>query len=342
MRRIQRATPLVILCGVALASSMMVACSRGQSASSDSAAQASSSGEASFPLEIDSCGQKVVVPKRPEKLLTIGADPLAQVAAAGAGDKVVAYSALLGMELPALPGVSASELTSDDPSTEQVLSTGADFVVANAFINTDPETLKNSSITSWVPSSVCDHLVSSSSEKVKGTVADKPVIEKIQDDLKTMGLLFGTSQTADHAAEDLAARVKAVAEQNLGQGKSVALLYYFDGNSPIGAIGNGGVPAAFTASLGLKNVFEDQKEIWISDTSWEAVLQKDPDIILFVTDMTPGMDFNKNKERLLAENGAGNLKAVKEGAFLELRYHQGIAAPLALEGLESLAKQMKQ
>ena len=342
MRQIQHVKPVAILCGMALASVAMVACSAGQSSPSDSGGQASASGDVSFPLELDSCGQKVIVEKRPEKVLTIGADPLEQMSAAGAGDKVVAYSALLGMQLPDLPGVTANELTSDDPSTEQILSTGADFVVANAFLNTDPETLKDSGITSWVPSSVCDHLVASSSEKVDGAVADKPIMEKIQDDIKTMGLLFGTSETADHAVEDFAARIKAISAQNLGQGKSVALVYYFDGNSPIGAIGNGGIPAEFAAGLGLKNVFEDQKEIWINDVSWEAILQKDPDIILFMTDMTPGMDFNKNKERLLAENGADNLKAVKEGAFLELKYNQGIAAPLSVVGLESLAKQMQQ
>lgn len=333
---------LTLLCSATLTITTMTACSAGNSNTSTSQEQGGTGSGTGFPMEIDNCGQKLVVEKRPEKVLTIGAGPLAQMSAAGAGDKVVSYSALLGMELPELPGVTAKELTSEDPSTEQILSTGADFLVANAYLNTDPKTLKGNGITSWVPSSVCDHLVASSGEKAEGTVSDKPALAKVQDDLKTMGRLFGTSETADKAADDLMTRVKKIADQNPGKGRSVALLYYFDGKSALGAIGDGGIPAEFAKNLGLKNVFADQKETWINDVSWESVLQKDPDIILLITEMTPGMDFEKNKERLLAEKGVDHLKAVKNDSFIQMKYQQGIAAPSSVEGLESLAGQLNQ
>lgn len=325
---------------VALSLGLAACASNTGTAQSAPSSEAASSGDSRFPMTIDNCGQPLTIDKRPEKVLTIGPDPLAQIAAAGAADKVVSYSALLGVELPKLPGLSAAELTDDDPSTEQILSTGADFVIANAFLNTDPETLKKNGITTWTPSSVCDHLVASSASKTKASVADEPIYDKLADDLKTMGALFGTDETAERVVADMKERIDSVAAKKLGKDQSVAILWYFDEQSPIGGIGDGGIINAFTKSLGLKNVFSDQKKAWLEDLSWESILEKDPDVVLVITDMTPGMDFEKTKARLLAEQGADQLKAVKSDSIIHIEYHQGIAAPLSVDGLESLAKQL--
>ncbi|MCV0009854.1 ABC transporter substrate-binding protein [Mobiluncus mulieris] len=296
---------------------------------------------ATFPMELDSCGNTVTVEKQPKKVLTIGPDPLALMSASGAGSFLKHYSALLGMKFPKLEGISATELTDQDPSAEQIIETGVDFVIPNAFINADPKTLEAAGIKIWVPSTVCDHMLESSSGMYDATVSDKPIMEKIQDDLQTMGKLFGTTKTAEAAAAEMKKNIESASNDKPGKGKRAAILYYFDNTYPVGVTGAGGMAGVITKTLGFDNVFGDNPEFWLMDVTWEAILEKNPEVIILIDEMTPGMNAETSKKRLLAESGADKIKAVQDDAILHIPYYQVIQAPIAFEGLKGLAEELR-
>lgn len=296
---------------------------------------------ATFPMELDSCGNTVTVEEQPKKVLTIGPDPLALMSASGGGSFVKHYSALLGMKFPKLEGITATELTDQDPSAEQIIETGVDFVIPNAFINADPNTLEAAGIKIWVPSAVCDHMLETSSDKYEVTVQDKPIMEKISDDLRTMGKLFGTTETAEAAAAQMKTNLQSASKEKPGKGKRAAILYYFDNNYPVGVTGAGGMAGVITKELGVENVFGDNSDFWLMDVTWEAILEKNPEIIILIDEMTPDMSPEASEKRLLAEPGVDKIKAVQDGKILHIPYYQVIQAPIAFEGLKELAEELR-
>jgi ABC-type hemin transport system substrate-binding protein len=109
--------PTLKLLPIALCAALAIgACGNGDRTSG---AKEAASGD--FPMTLGVCGRRVTIDERPRKILTIGSDPAAAVAAAGAGDRVVARSSEGGGPLGPYQSVldKAPQITTNDaPSLE--------------------------------------------------------------------------------------------------------------------------------------------------------------------------------------------------------------------------------
>lgn len=282
-----------------------------------------------FPLTIDSCGKKVEISKRPAKVLAVGAAPVNLIAAAGAADRVVGVA---GNQLPdaSVSGVDAPVLTRDEPSTEEIIGSGADLVISYGLFGANVKNLKQSGINSLVTQGNCDHGDSAS-------VKHRITYETIYDDIETYGKLFGTEERAAASIVKLKQRVGATkAEIQDGSSMTAASLYFF-GDKLSSNGGRRGIIHVNMEIVGLKNVFADVEKVFFKPTV-EDLIDRNPDVIMLTYGYRPGQTFSKLKKQLLALPGIRDTKAVKNDRIVGYPAPQAEADPLAVDGIETIAK----
>ena len=295
-------------------------------APSDSASAAGSE----YPMEVVDCGAPVTIDAAPEAVFTVGTAAVELLDAAGASDRIVArsgeFDAPLSDELTNPP---ADDLIVDafDPTTEQIIGSGADTVIGYGLFNADLAQVQAAGITVLTVAGECGHDASTDAA---------PVVDfsTISDDIRRFGAIFDTAETADAAADALDARVEAGTRP--ASGESAAWIYYFSGEANISAYGGQGMPNVAIETAGLSNVFADQAASYI-DTSMEALLEAQPDWIVIGYGFT-GDTADDARARFLAEPGADALEAVEADRLIMVPSAVSGAGPTAVAAVELLAE----
>ena len=102
-----------------------------------------------------------------------------------------------------------------------------------------------------------------------------------------------------------------------GTRTDTSVLWYYSGTSTPYVAGAGGVPAAISTLLGVRNVYGDADQTWPAG-SWERIAQLDPDVIV-VADLTRGGDGDSAAAKidyLRSNPTTAQLGAVKAGRFI--------------------------
>jgi iron complex transport system substrate-binding protein len=314
--------PTLKLLPVALCALAIGACGRGDKTPG---ADAGASGD--FPMTLSVCGRKVTIDKEPQKILTIGSDPAAAVAAAGAGDRVVARSSEGGGPLGPYESVlgKAPQITTNDaPSLEAIIGRRPDIVVSYELSSTDlPAGLSAAGIETVTPSWRCD----------TGGVDFDDTYRQIEQ----LGRLFGTSTAADAAVAKLRSRQAAVEKRFSGADKRTATVIYVS-EGGLSAYANHSVDHTVIHTLGLSDVFGDVAKRNV-DINVEELIERNPDVIIATyggsgTQIKDGDDAIRALRKI---PGVNRLKAVRDGSIIPIHFGYLVGGPLAVDGLEMIA-----
>ncbi|MGV9673016.1 ABC transporter substrate-binding protein [Gordonia sp. NPDC003504] len=151
-------------------------------------------------------------------------------------------------------------------------------------------------------------------------------------DVRRVGTVFGTSATADHAADALDARVAAARRDPTGQ--SAAWLYYFSSEDPLSAYGGAGLPNSVLTTAGLSNAYADQADTY-AQISTESLIQRQPQWIV-LNYGGYGETEEAARAKFLAEPGVAALDAVRAGRIVMVPAASSNPSPSAVAGLEQV------
>lgn len=284
------------------------------------------------PLTVDNCGTEVALPAAPDRIVTIKSSATETVLALGLGDRLVG-TAFSDGPLPdwlADRGAELPVLAERTPSYEVVLEAEPDLVYAgweSAFApdaSGDRETLAAVEIATYVAPSAC---------KAPAYQPDRLTFDDVFDHLLEAGDVLGAPEAARSLVNEQRARLLAVEPSTAG----LSALWYSSGtDTPY--VGAGiGAPQMILEAAGLENIAADVADTW-SSLSWEAVADRDPDVIVLV-DSTWNTAENK-KELLAANPTTAALAAVRDERYLVVPFPATEAGVRNVDAVESLVDQV--
>jgi iron complex transport system substrate-binding protein len=330
----------------ALASAVAVAavgCAGTSGGASDRAAEPTSArGEAAepsdgptpsgYPLTLDNCGFEVTLGAAPARIVTIKSTATETVLALGLGDRLVG-TAFPDGPLPdwlADRGADLPLLAERVPSYEVVLEAEPDLVYAgweSAFAPDaagDRRTLAEVGIASYVAPSAC---------RDPAYQPDSLTFDDVFAHLLEAGEVLGAPEAARNLVNEQRARLLAVEPSTEG----LRALWYSSG-SDTPYVGAGiGAPQMILDAAGLQNIAADVADTW-SSLSWEAVADRDPDVIVLVDS---SWNTAENKKEVLAGNPTtAALRAVQDERYLVVPFPAGEAGVRNVDAVESLVAQL--
>lgn len=249
----------------AMSLTMLAAC--GAPAEADTAGTQEQNAAAET-LIFDNYGREVAVTKMPEKVLTLGPNCTELFVALGLGDRVIGRSLVNHSRGPLEEYADAvnaiPQLNYASATREAIISSGADFIYA----------------LDWeVGDSGCNiDEVEQYGMTVYVNVAT--TLDQQYQEITDIGKIFGVEQTAQKFIEDQKNRIAAVQETVKDQ-KPLKVLVYDSGRDGVFTCSGTNFESLLIELAGGENVFNDlQDKQWVT-VSYEEVLARNPDVILF-------------------------------------------------------------
>lgn len=332
-----RSMPVLLLLLAACASAV-AACS-----SDDDPVAPKPSAKASFPLTVENCGRTVTFKESPARIVTAGPYAAGLVAAAGGADRIVArYNEFgAGLRGPAKAAEGAPILVSGhEVAVEKVISTGAQLHYSNPAINSIEGKLAEAGIQTLYASGYCSGVKGA---RGRSAEARQVGFNDVYDDIKMLGRLLDTQADAQRslaALRDRVAKVGASTPKENGARTALQLQVY---DGVIYVFGKASMENAQLAALGLENVVADvEKEGF--EMSTEVLIKRSPDIVILQYNFDDGNGTVKSadsaRKEFLALPGAARLPAVKTGAIITVPYEETAPDPVAIDGVERIAKEL--
>ncbi|MBL7499673.1 ABC transporter substrate-binding protein [Frankia nepalensis] len=323
---------------LAAVTTVALACSLAACGGNDpepAAQTAPSSGHAalSFPATVSNCGADVTLDARPQAVLTVGTTAPSLLAAAGAADRVVGRSGEFGTPLYG-PAADLFDdvpiVTSDDPTLENLLGSGADIVIGSGLFATTAADVEGAGLANLLVTGECGHDTGTGDEA-------STTFEAIWTDLSLYGQIFGTSDVANRAVTDLKARLTAAGEAAAGSGELTAAGAYFWGTE-LSVTGRRNILHDQLDTLGVTDVFADLDKNY-AEGSLEELIGRDPDVIVLSYGLD-GETAEQAKAKLLALPGVAAMSAIRNDRVVLLDYALRNPEPAAVEGVEFLAEEL--
>jgi iron complex transport system substrate-binding protein len=305
-------------------------------------------GSAKDPITVTSCGRKVVFDTPPKSVLAIGSEAPALLAAAGAGDTVTHYAGSLEVPFDAevKRTVDSAERVLEDShevSFETIINTGVDVAIGTDISpSTDVKVLADRLEKAGVKLlTVSGYCAGAPSATAKGERAGFDLIYR---DIESYGKLFGTEQVAGKAITQLKERVSTVKTSMEGKPKRSVIPLYVHAEGPLGGYGGQALVSEQMTLLGLDNVFVDVKKRYFEPSS-EEIVSADPEVVfaLYLPTGSSALETGGDvvKELRSRPEVAGIDAVADDKALVPLNYYYTSASPLAVDGLELLAKQLR-
>ena len=292
-----------------LAAGLLAGCS---GAEAGRVATPASSGPA---VTITNCGTPLTVAAPPKHAVTMEQNATEILLSLGLADRMAGTSYQTDPVLPALRGAydSVPVLAKLYPSREKVLETQPDFVYSTftsaygADAAGPRKDLAKLGVPAYLSRFACEDPATG-----EGTVTFDALFAEI----KEVATLFGVPDRGGRLVTDQQARLAAaVAGAKGAGGKSV--LWYYSGTSTPYVAGSGGVPAAISQKLGVRNAYGDATQRWPAG-SWERIAASNPDVIV-LADLTRGGDGDSAQSKidfLRSHPVTAKLDAVRAGRFI--------------------------
>ena len=263
-----------------------------------------------YPLVLTNCGFEVTLPAAPSRVISIKSTATEMLLALGLGERIVGTAFQDGpAPKPWTAAAAGLPVLSDKlPSPEVVLEAEPDFILGGWESNFTADgagerpTLAELGIATYVSPAACRSV-----KPAKLTFAD------VFGEIGEVGMIFDASP----AAEALIAEQQAVLDAIPADGRGLTAVWYSSGTKApyIGA--GSGAPQMMLEALGLDNIMAGEDEGWIS-TSWEAVVDANPDVIVLVDAVWNSAE---QKKKLLAENPiTSKLDAVVNQRYLTVPF----------------------
>jgi iron complex transport system substrate-binding protein len=288
-----------------------------------------------FPLLFENCGRPVSLALRPHRVLTIGTPGVDAIYRAGVTGVIAARAGEYGVPATGDAGAAAAKapiLAAAQPSLESMIGARIDMVIGYGLGQTTDEALTGAGISHYILSGNCG-----TSEAGTGTGSGVH-FENIYNDVRFLGRVFGTQALADAAAARLSARVEAVRRKRSAGIFKTAAVVFFIGDQKY-TYGRLSTSDEQLKALGLTNALEDINRS--NGFNIEALIDANPDVIVLVYGYQPNDSFEKAKAQFLSLSGVGKMAAVKNGVIVGVTGPESEASPLAIDGLERLAGELR-
>jgi len=233
-------------------------------------------------VTITNCGARVTVAAPPKRAVAMEQNATEILLSLGLAGRMAGTSYQTDPVLPQLRAAydSVPVLAKLYPSREKVLEAQPDFVYstftsAYAGDAAGPrKDLARLNVPAYLSRFACEDPAAG-----EETVTFDGILAEIRE----VATLFGVPGEGERLAADQQSRLAAAVQRAQGHsGKSV--LFHYSGTTTPYVAGPGGVPAAISDKLGLRNAYGDAQQRWPAG-SWERIAARNPDVIV-LADLT--------------------------------------------------------
>lgn len=291
------------------------------------------SGSLADTVTVGSCGRKIDFEQPPQRAVSNDSNMTEMMLALELETSMVGYTGVSGLQkmgefterVAMLP-----ELSREYPTKEVLVGADADFYFAGWNYGlkvggeVTPEALEPFGITVYELTESCIHIGPKS----------KVSMEDLYVDLLNLGTIFDIQARAETLVasyrKDLAAFKTGLAELE----SPVRVFIYDSGTDSPFTAGKYAMPTALIEYAGGTNVFDDLEKSWAT-VSWEAVVERMPDVVVIVDygEVTAGQ-----KIEFMRRNSAfEDIPAVMNNRFVVLEYAEATPGPRNIEAAKKLA-----
>ncbi|MGM1060491.1 ABC transporter substrate-binding protein [Saccharothrix sp. Mg75] len=223
----------------------------------------------------------------------------------------------------------------DEVNKEVVQGAGADLVFAgwnygfSESTGFTPDALADLGIATYQLTEACRN----GTGKQRGIM---PPLEALYTDLENLGRIFGVEDRARELVEGY--REQVAAAEGLVTGDRPKVFLYDSGLDQPFTAGRNAAPQDVIGKAGGDNVFGDLDDSWTT-VGWEAVVARDPDVIL-INDYADGDANTPEEKRAFLESYAPlkDVSAVRNGKFFVLPYAALVESPRNPAAIEAFAE----
>lgn len=287
-------------------------------------------------ITVKNCGRTITMDAPAESAITVNQGATESALAIGAQDQMVGTAYLDDAIAPkwakAYDGI---EVLSDEyPSRETVLERRPDLVTASYSSAFDDkalgsqDSLADVGVAGYVSPFGCD-------DKAQ---RPEPSWDAVAGETSDYGVLFGRTDQADEVNRSMRSTLDELRKKNAGAGTTVM---WWDSKTDSPSVGGrDGGPQLVMDAVGATNAFHSVSGNW-ADTSWEAVLQANPDVIVLVdADWDPA---DAKRKYLESDPALKDLDAVKNASYVVVPFSESTPGARMIDGAvrlsDSLAEQ---
>ncbi|MCY4284790.1 MAG: ABC transporter substrate-binding protein [Thiotrichales bacterium] len=291
------------------------------------------------PVTVDNCGTPLTFDKTPERMVVQDINMSEMAFALNLQDRMVGVSGISGWykttpEFDARRG-SIPELAPKYPTIENLVAATPDLFFSGWYYgmkpggDVTPETLAPHGIKTLILTESCVHL-----DKSRPAAS----MDLLFKDVERLGHIFGKDAEAAALVAGWKARLAEIkADMSDVSGKRVFL--YDSGEDKPFTAGKFAMPTAMIEALGAVNITADMNTSW-GTTSWEAVAAADPEFLLLL-DYQAGGGAADLLALLKGHPVMQHTTAVRNEAWVALRYEEITPGPANIEAIAKMAEAMK-
>lgn len=283
---------------------------------------------AGSPAEIENCGTTVTVDAPPERIVLVNNDPVANLEALGAIDRVVAVTSVLQEGL--YDDATYDALGSLELLSTETNATGGSIVSQEALLGAEPDlviapenavdraALDRAGIAVYVPTAYCND----PGPELSATAT----FDRVWDEVRDLGAILGDPERADEVVAEGEATLASAPAPDAG---TAVALYVSSGGSVLSPYGGPSMVTPVFEAAGLTNVYADADER-VFDVNVEDVLARDPGTVVL---LYSGSDPQETLDAFASAPGVEDLTAVREGRVVALPFpYTDPPSVLSIEG----------
>jgi iron complex transport system substrate-binding protein len=280
-------------------------------------------------VTIENCGVEAVYDAVPQRVVATDTSALEVLVALGLQDHVIGYFGGTPDRLQPQHQARAALVerlggSFPYPSLEAVLAPAPDLVFSYGFnegVGLTPQNLRDADVHSFSFTEACPDF--------SGNVT----LEVMFSDVRTVARIFNAE---DRAEELISSWEQQMAEVTaaIPVGEKVRVFYFDSGEeAPFTALA-GSVMSDIISRAGGVNILSDVNGTW-GIVEWEAVIEDDPELIIFVDYGFGGPE--ANRAFLESDPALSGMSAVVNGQYMTLTFLQSVPGPQNLDGLIKVA-----
>ncbi len=287
------------------------------------AQSAPEAGGVHYPVTVENYGREMVVEKRPERVLALGPNCAEVMAQLGLAD-LVAGRSLVNHSRGPLPEIADAVngmpvLNVGEATREAVITSGADFVYA----------------IDWEISDVGCSIEEAGQYGMQVYVNSAVTLEEQFKEIRDLGRIFDAEEKAEALIADQKQRLDAVKEKLEGKSPKKVLVYD-SGRDGVFTCSGTNFETLLLSLAGGENLFADRTDKqWIT-VSYEAVLARQPDVILIHDYDQPGLE--EKIAEIKANPALAQLDCVKNERFAAITLESVLPGSRMAYAVEEMAK----
>ncbi|MFI6763105.1 ABC transporter substrate-binding protein [Micromonospora sp. NPDC050417] len=283
-------------------------------------------------VTLTNCGVPVQFAQPPSRVVTMNQAATEIMLALGLQDRMIGTAYLDDAILPEYAAAyqKIPVLAKEYPSKEKLIEAAPDFVYASfasAFSDEgigERDTYTSLNVGTYLSPAGCP----------KETRPSPLTIDDVYGEIRDIAAIFGVPERGTSLIDAQRTRIAAAAS-SVKDAKDISVLWWDSGTDAPSVGSCCGGPQMLMSAVGVGNAFTDLPGSW-GDTSWEKVVERDPDVIVLVD---AEWDRAAAKQSFLTGNATlRDLPAVTGKRFVVIPFSETTAGVRNVLGIEHLAQ----